>query len=218
MHCHTRPQVSIMATSGSCSSPASAGESHRSETELVRPAQEIAIEGSSTRVDAFLGRCKGVIHAGANIGQERDVYARHGLRVVWIEPLPAIFDELKANIAPFAEQIAIKALLGACDNEPQVFRVSNNEGLSSSILELKYHKEIWPHVDFVGEIEMRSVTLPAALAASKLIRSFLFAMKPNDPLALTLAVSILLGAALLAGYMPARRASRIDPMVALRHE
>jgi FkbM family methyltransferase len=118
--------------------------------------------------DAFLGRCKGVIHAGANSGQERDVYARHGLRVVWIEPLPAIFDELKANIAPFAEQIAIKALLGSRDNEPQVLRVSNNEGLSSSILDLKYHKEIWPHVDFVGEIEMRSVTLPAALAANNI--------------------------------------------------
>jgi ABC-type antimicrobial peptide transport system permease subunit len=43
-------------------------------------------------------------------------------------------------------------------------------------------------------------------------------MKPNDPMALTLAVAILLGAALLAGYLPARKASRIDPMTALRHE
>jgi ABC-type lipoprotein release transport system permease subunit len=43
-------------------------------------------------------------------------------------------------------------------------------------------------------------------------------MKPNDPLAMTLAVATLLGAALLAGYFPARRASRIDPMVALRNE
>jgi ABC-type antimicrobial peptide transport system permease subunit len=43
-------------------------------------------------------------------------------------------------------------------------------------------------------------------------------MKPNDPLALTLAVVILLMAAILAGYMPARKASRIDPMIALRNE
>jgi ABC-type antimicrobial peptide transport system permease subunit len=43
-------------------------------------------------------------------------------------------------------------------------------------------------------------------------------MKPNDPLAMALAVAILLGAALLAGYAPARKASRIDPMTALRHE
>ena len=43
-------------------------------------------------------------------------------------------------------------------------------------------------------------------------------MKPNDPRALALAVAILLSAALVAGYGPARRASRIDPMIALRHE
>lgn len=43
-------------------------------------------------------------------------------------------------------------------------------------------------------------------------------MKPNDPLALTLAATILLSAALLAGYSPARKASRIDPMIALRNE
>jgi ABC-type lipoprotein release transport system permease subunit len=43
-------------------------------------------------------------------------------------------------------------------------------------------------------------------------------MKPNDPAALTMAAAILLGAALLAGYVPARKASRIDPVTALRHE
>jgi macrolide transport system ATP-binding/permease protein len=43
-------------------------------------------------------------------------------------------------------------------------------------------------------------------------------MKPNDPVALTLAVAVLLSAALLAGYAPARKASRIDPMIAVRHE
>jgi predicted permease len=63
-----------------------------------------------------------------------------------------------------------------------------------------------------------AVGLPIALGTSKLIRSFLFGMEPNDPLALVLSVATLLGSALLAGYAPARRASRIDPMVALRHE
>jgi ABC-type antimicrobial peptide transport system permease subunit len=60
--------------------------------------------------------------------------------------------------------------------------------------------------------------MATALATSKFVASFLYGMKPNDPLALTLAVVTLLGAALLAGYVPARRASRIDPMAALRHE
>jgi len=63
-----------------------------------------------------------------------------------------------------------------------------------------------------------AISVPTALATSKLVESFLFGMKPNDPLSLSLAVAILLSAALLAGYMPARKASRIDPMIALRHE
>jgi macrolide transport system ATP-binding/permease protein len=63
-----------------------------------------------------------------------------------------------------------------------------------------------------------AVSLPAALAASKLVESFLFQMKPNDPLALAAAVLTMAAATLLAGYLPARHASRINPMVALRHE
>ncbi len=62
------------------------------------------------------------------------------------------------------------------------------------------------------------IGVPAALGASKLVKSFLFGMKPNDPLALAAAVAILMTAAILAGYLPARRASQIDPMTALRHE
>ena len=63
-----------------------------------------------------------------------------------------------------------------------------------------------------------AIGVPTALAASRLIESFLFETKPNDPRALALAAAILLIAALVAGYGPARRASRVDPMVALRHE
>jgi predicted permease len=63
-----------------------------------------------------------------------------------------------------------------------------------------------------------AISLPTALAMSKVVESFLFGMKPNDPLALSGAVATLVIAAILAGYIPARRASRIDPMTALRHE
>jgi predicted permease len=58
----------------------------------------------------------------------------------------------------------------------------------------------------------------AALAASRLVESFLFETKPNDPRAIALAAGILLTSALAAGYGPARRASRVDPLTALRHE
>ena len=63
-----------------------------------------------------------------------------------------------------------------------------------------------------------AISVPAALGTSKFVESLLFRMKPNDPLVLTLAVAVLLATALLAAYVPARRASRIDPMTALRHE
>jgi ABC-type antimicrobial peptide transport system permease subunit len=63
-----------------------------------------------------------------------------------------------------------------------------------------------------------AISVPTALGTSKFVESFLFGIQPNDPRALVAAVVILLGAALLAGYVPAHKASRIDPMIALRHE
>ena len=63
-----------------------------------------------------------------------------------------------------------------------------------------------------------AIGVSAAFAASRLIESLLFETKPNDPRAVALAAAILLTAALVAGYGPARRASRVDPLTALRHE
>jgi len=57
-----------------------------------------------------------------------------------------------------------------------------------------------------------------ALAASRFVESFLYGIKRNDPASLLVAAVILFGAAFLGAYAPAHRASRIDPMVALRHE
>ena len=63
-----------------------------------------------------------------------------------------------------------------------------------------------------------AVGLPAALAASRLASAFLFGLSPADPVSISLAVLSLLTAALAAGYLPARRATKIDPLVALRYE
>jgi len=57
-----------------------------------------------------------------------------------------------------------------------------------------------------------------AYAASRLITSQLYGVAPHDPVTLALAVALLLLVALSAAYLPARRASRLDPMVALRQE
>jgi ABC-type antimicrobial peptide transport system permease subunit len=60
--------------------------------------------------------------------------------------------------------------------------------------------------------------LPAALGAGRLISSMLFGLTPADSVTIVAAVAFLLAVATLAGYLPARRASRIDPMTALRYE
>jgi predicted permease len=60
--------------------------------------------------------------------------------------------------------------------------------------------------------------VPSALGTSRFVESFLFEVQPNSPAALATGVAILMSAALLAAYIPARKASRIDPMTAVRHE
>lgn len=60
--------------------------------------------------------------------------------------------------------------------------------------------------------------LAGAVATTKLIESLLFGLAPTDPPTLTLAVLLLLGVATITAWLPARRAARIDPLLALRHE
>jgi ABC-type antimicrobial peptide transport system permease subunit len=63
-----------------------------------------------------------------------------------------------------------------------------------------------------------AVGLGAALATTRLISSLLFGLTPNDPATIAAAALLMISVAALAGYLPARRASRVDPMTALRCE
>jgi len=109
----------------------------------------------------FLGHVSGVVHVGANTGQERLVYEQHGLNVLWIEPIPSIYETLLANIKPFPRQRACQALITDRHDTEQQFHISNNDGRSSSILELKHHADIWPTVNYSASITLRSTTLTA---------------------------------------------------------
>jgi len=63
-----------------------------------------------------------------------------------------------------------------------------------------------------------SLGLGVSLAAGRLITSLLYGVQPNDPAQLAAAALMLAAAAALAGFLPARRAARLDPMIALREE
>jgi len=62
------------------------------------------------------------------------------------------------------------------------------------------------------------IGLGAALAFTRLISSLLFDLTPTDPLTIALASLLMIASAALAGFLPARRACRVDPMIALRYE
>jgi predicted permease len=62
------------------------------------------------------------------------------------------------------------------------------------------------------------IGIPAALACMKLFRSLLYGLTPSDPSSLLIALLMLAGVAVAACLLPARRATKIDPMVALRYE
>ena len=62
------------------------------------------------------------------------------------------------------------------------------------------------------------IGIPAALAGSRVLRGILFGVEANDPLSLAAAITVLCASGLLAAWLPARRATRVDPIVALRAE
>lgn len=115
----------------------------------------------------FLRDVTGVIHVGANSGQERDLYAAHGLDVVWVEPIPEVFEELSARIAGYPKQRGLQCLVADKDDQDYAFHIASNDGGSSSILELKHHKDLWPDVRFEKTITLRSKTLPTLLALNQ---------------------------------------------------
>jgi FkbM family methyltransferase len=131
------------------------------------------VQGKITRTikghpDQFLSEVAGVIHVGANTGQERHRYAELGLRVLWIEPIPDVFANLERNIADLPNQRAIQCLLTDKDDELVKFHVANNGGSSSSILDLAEHKGIWPEVMFTETLELRTMTLAKAFQSYSL--------------------------------------------------
>jgi len=110
-------------------------------------------------LDAFLGDVRGVIHVGANAGQERDLYDRYDLDVIWIEPIPDVFAELERNIAGYPRQCAFRRIFTDRAGQEIKLKIANNNGAASSILEIGDLTEIWPEIEYTGVLRMQSSTL-----------------------------------------------------------
>jgi FkbM family methyltransferase len=107
------------------------------------------------RHQLMMKKLKGIIHVGANTGQERDNYASYGLNVLWIEPIPWVFKELKSAISSYPKQRALEYLVLDKDGETMTLHISNNDGLSSSVMDLALHQDVWPSVHFTKDIEIQ---------------------------------------------------------------
>jgi putative ABC transport system permease protein len=108
-----------------------------------------------------------------------------------------LYGVMSHDVARRTGEIGIRMALGA--NARQVVRLVLGQTL------------VWVALGAV-------IGLGAALFATRWAESLLFGLKPNDPLTIGLAALVLLAVAAIAGYLPARRAARVDPLVALRRE
>jgi predicted permease len=108
-----------------------------------------------------------------------------------------VYGVIAAGVSRRVNEIGVRMALGA--RAEQVLRMVMGEALGLA---------------FAGV----GAGLCAALLLTRFLNSMLFGLKPTDPLTLAGAGLLLLAAAMLAGWAPARRASRIQPVQALRHE
>jgi putative ABC transport system permease protein len=101
------------------------------------------------------------------------------------------------SVSQRVREIGLRIALGASSSD--VSRLVLREGLKLALVGV-------------------ALGVAAALLAARFLESFLYEVEPRDPMTLVVIAVLLVGVALVASYLPARRASRIDPFVALRTE
>lgn len=109
---------------------------------------------------------KGVVHIGGSTGQERFFYANAGIEnVVWIEAIPDVFNQLKANVSCYPNNIALNACISDKDYQNVVFNISSNGGESSSIFNFQEHSNFHPDVTFIDKIRLTTIRVDSLFIA-----------------------------------------------------
>lgn len=139
---------------------------------------------------------------------------RHGSPTVWAARLGARLAFAFGFMALFLASLGIYAVKGymVASRTPEI---GIRKALGAT------HRDIMAMVFREGSVLTvagLTVGLLLGLGIARLIASLLYGIDPVDPVSIVVTVALLGAASLLAGYLPARRAAKIDPMEALRHE
>jgi len=107
---------------------------------------------------------QGVVHAGAHTGQELPEYHKLGIdQIIFIEANPDIFKRLQKNCEPYPDVTCFNECVGDENGKEVEFKITNNDGQSSSFLELGTHKQMHPEVSFISSLKMKMIRLDTLL-------------------------------------------------------
>ena len=100
---------------------------------------------------------KGIIHMGAHRGGEAPVYDWFNKKAIWIEANPEIIIDLKENVSQYINQKVIQALLGSKDNDTVDFKISSNDGASSSIFSFGIYDDTHKNIKMLKSIKLKTI-------------------------------------------------------------